>query len=232
MNPYHPKILSFLVLFFHFGLMCSLSQQAGNINQTDIHGHKTGLWEGHYPSGELRYTGRFIDDQPTGEFIYYYESGALRATNQFSLNGRKAYNKVYSEQGILLNEGVYFDQKKDSIWRVYSDTDGKLIAEEQYQNDLLHGPSKVYYPGNGQLAELTSYENGIKQGEWKRWFEDGSILNEANYVNDQLDGKAVFYHPNGAIEQQGYYHHGQKAGLWQLYDEQGLLLEEEEYKLD
>lgn len=220
----------FIALLFVFSI--AAAQDNADTNQTDADGMKFGTWEAHYPSGQLRYSGQFLNDKPTGEFRYFYVSGQLRATNQFSMNGRKAYNRVFSEAGTMLAEGLYFDQLKDSVWRIYSEADGKLIAEETYKENVLHGESKTYYPQNDQLAELALFENGLRQGKAIRWFEDGKLLSEINYQDDQMQGPAVYYHPNGKIQFQGNYLNGRKDGLWKTYDEGENLIEEAMHKAD
>lgn len=69
-----------------------------DVNRLDEHGQKTGPWEGHYPDGSLRYKGTFEKDRPTGTFSYYFEDGALRATNVFAPGGAKAFHQSYSNK--------------------------------------------------------------------------------------------------------------------------------------
>lgn len=218
----------FIALLFVYAM--ASPQENTEINQTDADGNKFGPWEARFPSGQLRYSGQFQHGQPTGEFRYFYASGQLRATNVFSLDGRKAYNRVFSESGRLLAEGLYLEQLKDSVWRIYSDADGKLIAEETYRDNVLHGESKTYYPENSQLAELAVFENGLRKGKATRWFEDGSLQSEINYQDDQMHGAAVYYHPNGKPQFQGNYLNGRKDGIWKTYDEEGNLIEEAMHK--
>ena len=49
---------------------------------------------------------------------------------------------------------------------------------------LLNGVVHTNYP-TGQLKQETSYRNGIKNGPYKTWDDDGKLTYEANYV----DGK-------------------------------------------
>ena len=193
----------FIFIAFLFSYAIASSQQYVEINQSDANGKKFGPWEARYPSGQLRYSGQFDNDKAVGEFKYFYETGELRAINQFSMNGRKAYNRVYAETGTLLAEGIYFNQLKDSIWRIYSDADGKLIAEESYRENLLHGESKTYHPETAQLAERALYADGLRQGKTTRWFVDGTLLSEINFQDDQMHGPAFYYHPNGMVQFQG-----------------------------
>lgn len=222
----YPVLLLLLLCFSNL----ITAQIRSGINQTDNLGLKTGYWEAHYPSGQLRYSGQFVKGRPTGEFKYYYESGKLRATNRFESSGLRAYHRSYAENGILVAEGMYFDQQKDSTWRFYSDVDGALISEDQYEMGLQHGLSRVYYPLSEQPAEITTWNHGKKHGPWKKYFPDGRLLAEGAYAEDQPDGPVVFYHPGEKVHIRGSYRLGLKTGTWETFDEEGNLISKEVYQ--
>jgi antitoxin component YwqK of YwqJK toxin-antitoxin module len=220
-----------LVILTLVGFTSSVDgQNTKVVNQTDGLGRKTGTWEGRYPDGQLRYTGQFKQGKPTGEFKYFFESGKLRATNTFDNTGLRAYHRSWAENGILVAEGIFFNQMKDSTWRFYSDLDGSLVSEDDFLNNMQHGTSKTYYPASEQVAEIATWQNGKKNGPWKKFFPHGSIMAEGSYTDDQPDGQIVFYHPNGKTHIRGSYHQGLKTGRWETYDENGNLIGNEEYK--
>jgi antitoxin component YwqK of YwqJK toxin-antitoxin module len=223
-------ITGIYVLISLFMAISVAAQRPADINQTDANGRKTGYWEARHSNGSVRYSGRFHNDKPIGEFRYYYDNGALRAINLFSNNGLRASHTAFSPNGTRIAEGLYFEQKKDSTWLFYSDVDGVLISIEEYKNDKAHGKSITLYPDTEQAAELVNYFEGKRNGEWIKYYEDGSVLNTGFYKDDFLHGPVTFYHPNGKIHIQGRYQEGLKIGLWQTYDEDGNLIEEEIYK--
>lgn len=218
--------ISLLLLFT--GINPLLAQV--EINQQDDQGRKFGPWEARFPGGQPRYNGQFKNDRPFGTFSYFYENGALRATNVFSNNGLKAYHNQFTEEGTLSAEGMYFDQKKDSVWLIYSDIDGALLSEESYKNDLLEGITRVYYPGTKQIAEETFFSGGLKNGKSIKYFEDGKLMLESFYVNDQLEGTFTLYHANGTMRTQGSFKQGLKTGKWVIYDEDGVEISVDSYK--
>jgi antitoxin component YwqK of YwqJK toxin-antitoxin module len=157
--------------YFFIGLILAMSNQLigqEQINQTDHRGRKQGEWKATFTDGRTRYTGQFRDDVPYGEFRYCFPSGELRSVNVFSQNGKVAHNKTYFENNLLMAEGKYFNQKKDSTWRFYSDIDGNMLSEEDYLNDLRHGLVKNYYPDSGKLLEVIHYKDGKKNGAWQK----------------------------------------------------------------
>ncbi|PKP54246.1 MAG: hypothetical protein CVT92_00390 [Bacteroidetes bacterium HGW-Bacteroidetes-1] len=228
---YPMKELKMIVVFVMlFCNMLLFGQKPVDVNQTDANEKKTGYWEGRFPSGIVRYAGQFYNDKPIGEFKYYFESGKLRAINDFTSNGLKAYNKTFTESGILIAEGIYLDQKKDSLWKFYNDVDGSLLSEEIFKNNNLNGISKNYYPKSNQVAETIEYLNGQKYGVWRVFFEDGTLQSEGNYQEGQFFGKYTEYYPNGLIKSQGNYENGYKNGVWQTFDDEGNLLSEDVHK--
>jgi len=220
----------FLLIGFILTMTGQLIAQE-QLNQTDSRGRKQGEWKGTFPNGKTRYTGQFHNDIPQGEFRYYFLSGELRSVNVFSQNGKVAHNRTYFENNFLMAEGKYFNQKKDSTWRFYSDIDGNLLSEEDYMNDLRHGAIKNYYPDNGKLLEVIHYTEGKKNGSWQKYFEEGGLIVEGSYLDDLLDGPIQFFYASGVTQIKGQYINGMKNGKWMYFTEEGKLDYEENYEM-
>ena len=60
------------------------------LNRTDEQGLKQGYWIKLDEEGMLKYEGTFKDNNPTGNFIYYYPDGVVRARSTFYDDGKKA----------------------------------------------------------------------------------------------------------------------------------------------
>ncbi len=74
---------------------------------------------------------------------------------------------------------------------------------------------KVYkvYHNLGKQTERKTEEgyliNGVKQGLWKEYSNDGSyVLFEVNYVDDLKNGKYKYLYPDGKIHATGTYYNG------------------------
>ena len=70
------KLLLFLMLVPSLGF-------TQTVNEVDANGLKQGVWEKTFDNGNLRYKGRFMNDNPHGIFMYYYDSGELQAEKEF-----------------------------------------------------------------------------------------------------------------------------------------------------
>jgi antitoxin component YwqK of YwqJK toxin-antitoxin module len=117
-------------------------------------------------------------------------------------------------------EGIFFDEKKDSLW-IYYNEKGEKIAQSVYRQGKLHGPSLTFYPG-GSVCEDLSYKDDKKEGSYKSFFENGKLKEEGQYKNNMPDGRVVYYHPNGQKSSFGDFVSGVKSGTWYYYDENGI----------
>ncbi len=218
------KLLS--VLLFSFLVILSASGQ----NRTDAKGLRQGKWTGTYSNGALRYKGQFRNGTPVGTFLYYYPTGLLKAKMTYADNGHVARVITYHLNGKPMAQGKFIDRKKDSIWRYYSDTDGKLVLEESFKKGIKDGPTIIYYGTTGKPSELTEYKNGRKNGRWITYFPDGKISTRGFYVNDTLQGPYRVYDINGKLLIKGQYKNALQEGLWTIYDTTGRLQKKEYFR--
>jgi antitoxin component YwqK of YwqJK toxin-antitoxin module len=193
-----------LILFFFFLSSIQILLLA-QVNQTDSKGRKQGTWQKYYPKSDvLQYKGQFRDDKPFGVFTYYYPSQQLKATIEHHSDGHHARAFFYFENKMLMTEGFYLDQKKDSTWVNYN-KEGLVIGVESFKNDKLNGKKVIYYL-EGQIEteklnplSVTMYENDILNGEFKEFFSTGKLKYYGKYVNGKLSGEWREYYPNGVL---------------------------------
>ena len=117
---------------------------------------------------------------------------------------------------------------------------------------LLYAPNdNKPYTGNvfnfyeNGIEELNGrYRNGIKNGKWKWWNEDGGLDSTGSYKNGLMNGKWTYYHENGQIHGQGRFMDGDggnpsessgipsngRHGRWTFWHENGQKSEEKTYK--
>ena len=221
-------LLSLLLMFTLISHTRAQELTDSHINKVDTQGKRQGIWRVYDGDGNLKFTGEFIDNKPTGEFKYLYPNGKVKAILHYSDSGRVAYSTNYYLNGNIMTLGKYIDQKKDSAWLYYTEEDGKLASEEHYLAGLKEGTWKVYYP-EGNVAEEITYHSGLRDGPWIQYFTDGSVKQSASYVADQLEGLFVIHHLNGNVEVSGTYFHDNKNGTWVYLSQLGELEKREEY---
>jgi antitoxin component YwqK of YwqJK toxin-antitoxin module len=70
-------------------------------------------------------------------------------------------------------------QREDTFYRKFTDVPFTGQVEGQYQGALKNGlreGSWVTYHDNGQLLEKGDYKNGRHDGSWMGYFDDGSVI--------------------------------------------------------
>ena len=217
------------LLFITFSLVnASVSSLFAQLNEIDANGLKQGNWKKTYENGAIRYEGQFKDDKPSGLFKYFCKNGKLKATNNHLNDGISVAHHSYHENGKIKAKGVYKTQKKDSVWFYYNNAE-ILILEEGYKMDVLHGVQKLFYPSNGQLMEQRTFNDGLKHGEWLKYFEDGKKWLVANYENGELTGEFEMYKSDGKPELKGTYELGVRHGRWLMYNENGSVRTQDIY---
>ncbi|KAF0195314.1 MAG: hypothetical protein FD166_3030 [Bacteroidetes bacterium] len=189
-------------------------------NKTDAQGRKQGIWKKSDKEGRLLYSGSFTDDKPTGHFIYYDTTGAVKAESEFSENGTKSMTTAFYRNGVKMSEGLYVNEKREGTWKFYNE-EGVLISEENYRNGQAEGTWKTFYANNAILEEI-NYHSGIKEGIWKQYFYDGPVKLNALYKAGKLEGLATFYHSNGRVMVSGPYVNNLKDGVWMHLNDKGV----------
>jgi antitoxin component YwqK of YwqJK toxin-antitoxin module len=216
----------FRILIIMFFCQSLLAQT--DYNKLDEKGKKHGVWKGFYEeSKRQRYEGTFEHGREIGVFNYYDDTKAksIIATRTFSSKDNSAYTVFYNQKKNIVSEGKVVNKLFEGEWKYYHEDSKVIMTLENYKKGKLDGLRTVFYP-SAKIADKTNYVNGIKQGLYLKYSENGIVLEEVNYNNGELDGLATYKDPQGNIVAQGNYKAGKKSGIWKFY-ENGKLINEE-----
>lgn len=118
-------------------------------------------------------------------------------------------------------------------------SNGQLL--EQYQvietkegSFIKDGFYKRWFP-NGQIKNQGDYVKGKRHGNWKLWFLNGQLSEDINFKKDSLDGDFKKWNENGIMINEGKYELGNLEGNWQSWHDNGQLKADKNYsnnKLD
>ncbi|RPI76191.1 MAG: TonB family protein, partial [Ignavibacteriales bacterium] len=79
---------------------------------------------------------------------------------------------------------------------------------------------KSYYP-NGNIESEITFNDSIREGEAKFYFEDGTIKEERLYVNGRVEGLVKKYNAGGNLIELINIEDGKREGPTSLFDEEG-----------
>jgi antitoxin component YwqK of YwqJK toxin-antitoxin module len=105
------------------------------------------------------------------------------------------------------------------------------VIEYDIVNGLKQGEFIIYYE-NGNMQIKGQMENNRNVGKWQYFYETGEIESEGYFVDDQPEGRWVWYSPSGKLKEEGSYKQGRRIGKWKTFDENGNVMQEKEFSFD
>jgi antitoxin component YwqK of YwqJK toxin-antitoxin module len=211
-------------------LTANLLSAQGETNKLDAAGKKHGQWKGYYEeSKRVKYEGTFDHGKETGVFTFYDDTKihTVVATRDFTKGNNSAYTTFFDPKKNKVSEGNIVNKAYEGEWKYYHEASPKIMTIEIYKGGKLEGKRSVFYI-SGKLAEETSYIGGVKQGPYKKYAENGVVLEDVNYKNGEIDGIGIYREPDGTIVSKGPYVNGMKKGVWEFY-KGGKLVKKEKY---
>lgn len=181
-------------------------------NVTDAKGLRQGEWAQKYSNGQYKYVATFKDGRPVGSVIRYAEDGKKTVSMTYDADTDTCRVITYHENGRMASQGQYFDQKREGYWKIY-DTEGHLLATDQYSAGRRHGLQTIRFD-NGKVSEMITWVDGVKSGEYLKFYPDGSKHTVASYRNDEFEGHYCLWGDDGKVLTEGNYVFGIKVGRW------------------
>ena len=94
--------------------------------------------------------------------------------------------------------------KKELLVWTQTDSDGSVEEEYQYYLDpgnnerIQEGWYNSYY-SNGNYEWVGIHKQDKRDGKWSKYYLDGTLWQEMNYVDGKLEGKETLYQAGGKI---------------------------------
>jgi len=217
----------------YFLLIClvipwvALSQDT--VNHTDTSGRKQGFWRKTDENGNTIYEGRFQNGIPLDTFRYYYPDGKISTVSVMSDNGLVARSTSWYRNGQLMARGKYLNQQRDSLWQFFSEYNGSLVSEERWSAGVKNGEERVFYP-NGSVSEIINWKDSLREGAWLQFYDDGVMKLRGNYRAGEKDGLVEAWFASGEPLMTGQYKSGHPDGTWTYFDPDGKVKMKEIYE--
>lgn len=139
-------------------------------------GHKNGLWQ-EYSNGQLVSSISYSESSFHGLSSWY-----TTLANKPTLTVE--YNKGIPQRKTII-ENIHGQQiKKEGSIDKYENWDGMIISTDKESNTI----------------EKAQYQNGLRHGEYHKYYPTGSIEKQGNYKKGKPVGEILTYYNNGKLK--------------------------------
>lgn len=182
-----------------------------------VDGSLEGLQVEWYANGEKKSEENYLNGSLNGERVTFFENGALRAKGTFVMGKKEGQHREWDASSQLAFEGEYLNGVPNGIhleWYPHDSSRKVLKSKIGYKDAKLHGPRIIYFT-NGVKAEESAFYNGLPDGKYSSWYENGELHEKKCYKMGKAVGAHESYHPPFAK--------GEKSKLAKLqqFDEEG-----------
>ena len=105
----------------------------------------------------------------------------------------------------------------------------ETVVVEAVEEKSKSGEFIEKYPNGNIQTEGWNNEEGLRDGIWYSYYENGVKWGETSYKNGLKEGHSIVFYPNGKVRYMGDYANDVKVGHWVFYLESGEIDTEEDY---
>jgi antitoxin component YwqK of YwqJK toxin-antitoxin module len=163
-------------------------------------GKRIGKAQFYFPSGALSSLQRFKDGQWEGVQEYFYEDGSIKSLLPFSAGKLHGEVRLFWESDKPKRSANYIDGLRagwDKLWN----EQGIVIDEGEYKSGMPIGVHRHYF-ANGKLQEELHY-HAPSRYDRKQWNEAGKLTFEGVFAPDLSYTEKVYLEPHGAKVRKG-----------------------------
>lgn len=128
----------------------------------------------------------------------YYNNGAKQAEFSYKMGKLDGESRFYTFDGKMYRKANYTLGKMNGHSTDYY-ASGQIKNDGEYKNDALFGYWKVYWD-NGKVQREGLYKDkGLREGEWKEYYRDGTPKATAVFKAGKYNGVINEYDIDGKI---------------------------------
>ncbi|TPV31163.1 hypothetical protein FJ651_15365 [Paucihalobacter ruber] len=197
-------------------------------------------------------------------YVFYHENGKegkwLKINPDLENKLTKSYSTYFFPNGNRFVELEVIDSYPNRIIKYFDKVNDKLTMTSIYESDSLiktvyeNGYSRQYHSNLGRIQSEGKIENGMFQGKWKFYRNDGKTIKQiVEYLNDTLhgiredywengnlknklinvkgkqNGQSFHYYETGEIKEKNYLKNGNLHGKMKYYYKNGIVESERNY---
>ena len=175
--------------------------------------------EHYYPNFQLMEKYAYKDSLPHGKWIGYHKDGETKHVKRFEDGKKQGKWQYYTELGDIHTLELFENDKRNGEW--YKKADGKDVNYQFWDMDsLISEYADLHYP-NGQLKEKISYKEGLKDGKFTGYYQNGAKKYVKRYEQDLPAGKWQYYTMAGKTNAEEIYVEGKRNDEWYRLEENG-----------
>ncbi|MBP7102068.1 MAG: hypothetical protein KBA86_02365 [Bacteroidales bacterium] len=191
----------------------------GNVKSLEVYNNENILYKCEYFMDGKKSSEMFYKYGLLEKYVFYNENSEVIKTlffengngiqNNYYLNGNieSSCNLLagklidtcvwYSFDGKFLNKMVYYDGIYSGLFKKFHSINQNKV--EFQLNYIMNEPvgHMLLYAENGDIKADYMYEYGTLQGPVKKYYNNGNLSMEGNYVTDVREGIFNFYAPDG-----------------------------------
>lgn len=134
----------------------------------------------------------------------------------------------WKESRNLLYKGQYKDGLPIGEWHRYY-SDGKLMAITNHVKDTVTMDVSFFHPDGKTKMSEGRFQHRKKEGNWKLWDINGTLLSDEMYKDSLLNGNCKYYSPNSNLLRDENYVKGIKEGAFTEYFDNGKMMKQGTY---
>ena len=185
----------------------------------DAQGRKDGVWETFFSEGKPGSRRAYAAGVEHDSGYAWDESGRLRERAHFDTGTGE--RMIYDSLGHLTERTRYAKGQPDGecwiYWPAGPAAGAGKVAEKpgpkrQMVAYALGKPLTLqrWHP-NGKPMSVGQFTDGHRSGEWKDWWEDGTLKEISRFEAGALHGERLFYDVKGKLMRTSRYEHGYPA---------------------
>ena len=183
------------------------------------YGKRSGAFKYFHDNGKVSIEGEHFDDERHGRVVQYSERGEVMMIRYYD----EGIFYAYSYLGTDGKEVQKISLQGNELNVLSYFKNGKKSVQHIRKNGMIEGEYKEYHE-NGQMAEAGSFTNNEENGSYVKYYENGVKMNETPYVKGIINGVMIDYYPNGKIKLKTTYLEGDRFGVSEKYSLEGKLI--------
>lgn len=92
-------------------------------------------------------------------------------------------------------------------------------------------PQYAFYPGTNDTLSVTAFYNGLEHGEFKRFYENGALMEQRHYELGVKTGVLKTFWDNGQLQRMYFFKQGEYDGTCREWNPTGRLVREMNYAI-